>query len=82
MLQLGHRLACVLLMTPLVEEFFNVSEREGHGAAVKIEFDKREINSSPWQGIGFDVGETFHGFLHTLFVAQARIFDAPKWREL
>jgi len=49
MLQLSHRLACVLLMASLVEEFFNVSEREGHGVSVDVAFDKREINSSPWQ---------------------------------
>ena len=69
MLQLGHRLACVLLMPSLVEQFFNVSEREGHGVSVEIAFDKCEVNSSPRQRIGFDVGEAFHGFLHTFFVA-------------
>jgi hypothetical protein len=36
MLQLGHRLACVLFVSSLVEEFFNVSERESHGVSVEI----------------------------------------------
>ena len=36
--------------------------------------------SCPWQGEGFDIGVTVHGFDDAFLVAQPRVFDSPERR--